>query len=128
VDLLGLVLALGFVAAPAWFWRGGVLEAEAIEFFGRYWSDRPVIEKILDSRGYDDHQGRELSYAVDFLDAQWEGRQLAQGSARFLAPSALVASLLTLVVWAWGAPRAFPRLGRMNSWPFSCSFSRISSS
>jgi hypothetical protein len=116
VEVLGLLIALAFVAAPALFWHGGVLEAEAIGFFDRFWGADPVVQRILDSRGYDEFQSRELSYAIDFLDAQWVGHCLRNGWVSFIPPSAVAASLLIVAAWTWGAPRAFSGLGRVTAW------------
>lgn len=107
--------ALLLVAAPALFWRGGVLEEEAIGFLGNYWGERSIPQRILDPRGYDFYQGRELSYAVDFLDAQWTRLVLSTGRTWFIPPSAVAASLAVVAAWLGLAPRAFPALGRATS-------------
>jgi hypothetical protein len=109
-ERLGLGLALAFVAAPALFWKGGVAEEEALGFLRRYWSDRPVLARVLDPRGYDDYQGRELSYAVDFLDAQWVRLFLERGRVVFVPASAALASLGVVAAFAWGVPRVLPGL------------------
>jgi hypothetical protein len=113
---LGPALALAFVLAPALFWGGGVIEEEALGFLRNYWGDRTVVQRIFDPRGYDYYQGRELSYAVDFLDAQWIRLVLARGWLVFIPPSALAASLGVVLAWAFGLPRAWPGLDRMTSW------------
>ena len=48
-----------------------------------------VLQRIFDPRGYDFYQGRELSYAIDFLDAQWVRQLLARDVLFFVPPSAL---------------------------------------
>jgi hypothetical protein len=111
----GLAAALVLVSAPLLFWRGGVLEEEAIGFLGNYWGDRPVARRILDPRGYDFYQGRELSYAVDFLDAQWTRLVLGSGRTWFVAPSAVLATLGVVAAWWRLVPRALPALGRTTS-------------
>ena len=113
---LGPALALAFVLAPALFWQGGVVEEEALGFLRNYWGDRTVVQRIFDPRGYDYYQGRELSYAVDFLDAQWVRLVLSRGWLVFIAPSALAASLGVVLAWALGLPRALPGLDRVTSW------------
>jgi hypothetical protein len=107
-DGLGLLLALALVAAPVLFWDGGVAEEEALGFLRAHWSDRPALQKIFNPRGYDFYQGRELSYAVDFLDAQWIGLLFESDRFSFVPPSALLASLGFVAAFRWGVPRALP--------------------
>jgi hypothetical protein len=104
------------VAAPSLFWEGGVVEEEALGFLRNYWGDRTVLQRVFDPRGYDYYQGRELSYAVDFLDAQWVRLVLARGWMYFVPPSALAASLAVVLAWGLGLPRALPGLDRATSW------------
>ncbi len=113
---LGPALALALVLAPSLFWAGGVIEEEALGFLRNYWGPRTVIQRIFDPRGYDYYQGRELSYAVDFLDAQWVRLVLGRGWTYFIPPSALVASLAVVLAWGIGLPRALPALDRATSW------------
>jgi hypothetical protein len=113
---LGPALALALVLAPSLFWAGGVVEEEALGFLGNYWGHRTVVQRIFDPRGYDYYQGRELSYAVDFLDAQWIRLVLGRGFLYFIPPSALVASLAVVLAWGLGIPRALPGLDRATSW------------
>jgi hypothetical protein len=107
-DRLGLGVALALVFAPMVFWEGGVAEEEALGFLRAHWSDRPAFQKIFNPRGYDFYQGRELSYAVDFVDAQWVGFLFESDRFSFVPPSALVASLGFVAVFRWGVPRALP--------------------
>jgi hypothetical protein len=114
---LGAGLALALVAAPAVFWHGGVVEEEALGFLDNYWGARPVLQRIFDPRGYDFYQGRELSYAVDFVDAQWLRQLLSHGVLFFVPPSALLASLAFAAMGLWLVPRALPALPRAAAWP-----------
>jgi len=113
---VGPALALALVLAPSLFWAGGVIEEEALGFLRNYWGPRTVIQRVFDPRGYDYYQGRELSYAVDFLDAQWIRFVLGRGWMYFVPPSALVASLAVVLAWGVGLRRAFPALDRATSW------------
>jgi hypothetical protein len=112
---LGPALALALVLAPSFFWRGGVIEEEALGFLRNYWGERTVVQRVFDPRGYDYYQGRELSYAVDFLDAQWIRLALSRGWLVFVPPSALAASLGVVLAWAL-LRRALPGLERATSW------------
>ncbi|HSD65503.1 MAG TPA: hypothetical protein VLF95_02315 [Vicinamibacteria bacterium] len=113
---LGPALALAFVLAPSLFWAGGVIEEEALGFLRNYWGDRTVLQRIFDPRGYDYYQGRELSYAIDFLDAQWVRLVMDRGWLYFVPPSALAASLAVVFAWGIGLPRAMPGLDRVTAW------------
>ena len=113
---LGLGLALAFVAAPAVFWESGVAEEEALGFLRAHWSDRSAFQKIFNPRGYDFYQGRELSYAVDFLDAQWVGFHFERDRFWFVPPSAVVASLALVAAFRWGVPRALPGVPALTAW------------
>jgi hypothetical protein len=115
-DRLGLLAALLLVAAPLVFWRGGIVEEEAVGFLRGYWDQRTPFEKIFNPRGYDFYQGRELSYAVDDLDAQWVGFLAEHDVFWFIPPSAVVASLGFVAVFRWGVPRAFPALAGGTGW------------
>jgi len=103
---------LAAIAAPAFFWRGGTLEEETIVFLHNYLDGRGPIQKVFDPHGndFDTYQARELSYALDLLDAQvWRGL-LRAGIVVFVPLSALYAPLLTWAVFARGSSRAFPAL------------------
>ena len=112
----GPALALALVLAPSLFWGGGVVEEEALGFLRNYWGDRSVLQRIFDPRGYDFYQARELSYAIDFLDAQWIRLVLGRGWLLFIPPSALAASLAVVLAWGVGLPRAMPGLDRVTAW------------
>jgi len=114
--VFGPVLALLFVAAPAVFWGGALVDVEALGLLRKYWSDRPLLEKIFDVGRWDFYRGRELSYAFDFLDAQWVRMLLDRDVVFFLAPSAVLASLALAVVAQRLLPRAFPALDRTTRW------------
>jgi len=87
-----------------------VLEEEAIVFLNRYLDERTVLQKVFDPHGIDfgNYQARELSYFVDFLDAQVFARLLRAGYVLFIPPSIVAAALLTWAVWGWGSGRVFP--------------------
>lgn len=111
-----LAAAVLLAVAPAVFWQGGVIEEETLGFLRNYWGERPALARIFDLRSGDDYQGRELSYAIDFLDAQWMRGLLSRGVLFFIAPSALLAALAVLPIGLWLVPRALPGLGRATRW------------
>ena len=110
------LLALAFVAAPAAFWRGSLIDVEALGLLRKFWSDRSLLEKIFDVGRWDFYRGRELSYAFDFLDAQWVRLLLERDIVFFLAPSAVLASLALVAIAQLLAPRALPALDRATRW------------
>jgi hypothetical protein len=93
-----------------------VIEEEALGFLRNFWGERPVLERIFDPRGFDFYQGRELSYAVDFLDAQWVRQLMARDVLFFVPPSALLASLAVVLIGVRLVPRALPDLTPSVAW------------
>ena len=110
------LVAAAVALLPVLFWRGGVVEEEAIGFLRNYWGERPVLHRIFDPRGYDAFQARELSYAIDFLDAQWLRHLLSHDVLLFVAPSVLLASLATVLVARHLVPKALPGLSPAVAW------------
>jgi hypothetical protein len=102
--------------APVAFWNGGVIEEEALAFQRNFWGARPALQRIFETREFDDFQGRELSYAIDCLDAQWIRALLSRGRVLFVAPSVLVSSLAFVPIGLWLVPAALPRVDRRCSW------------
>jgi hypothetical protein len=115
---LGPSLAVLLVAAPAVFWNGGVVEEEAIGFLRNYWVDRPVLQRIFDpaANDYSLYQSRELSYAVDLLDALWLRALLGRGILFVVPPSAVLAGLAVVAIGLRLAPRALPSLDARTRW------------
>jgi len=112
MPLWSWLLLAALALAPAVFWRGGVLEEETIVFLNHYLDQRTVAQKVFDPHGndFDTYQARELSYLFDLGDAQWFRVLLRRGVVLFIPPSAVLATLLTGVVFGKGSARAFPRL------------------
>ncbi len=102
--------------APVLFWGGGVIEEEALGFQRNFWGARPALQRIFETREFDDYQGRELSYAIDCLDAQWIRTLVSRGVLVFVAPSVLVASLALVPIGLWLVPAALPGLERASRW------------
>ncbi len=102
--------------APVFFWGGGVIEEEALGFQRNFWSSRPALQRIFETREFDDYQGRELSYAIECLDAQWIRALLSRGVFLFAAPSVLLASLAFVPIGLWLLPAALPDLDRASRW------------
>jgi hypothetical protein len=102
---LGVALLL-----PAWFWDQGCFESEATLFVRQYTAPgpRPVLRRIFDPHANDlgTYQGRELSYAIDLLDAHARPLLAAGFGPAFAIPaSALAASLVWVLAFAYIARR-----------------------
>jgi hypothetical protein len=117
--LLALVPWLAAVAVglvvPAWFWRGGCLEFEAISFVTRYTDARPALQKVFDphTNDFGTYQARELSYFLDWIDANvWLGLLRGFDVVAFVPLSALLSALATVGVFALGVRRTLPALDR----------------
>jgi len=111
--LLALVATLG----PALFWEGGTLERETTLFIPQYTADRPLLAKIFDpyANDFGTYQARELSYFVDYLDAQVYTRVVAPIDATFFIPaSAFLVPLLFLLVFARGVRRTAAHLDALT--------------
>jgi hypothetical protein len=93
-----------------------VIEEEALGFLRNYWGERSVLQRVFDPRGYDFYQARELSYAVDFLDAQWVRQLVERDVLFFVPPSAVAASLAVVSIGLWLVPRAMPALPPTVAW------------
>ena len=96
-----------FVMAPFWFWKGGLLELEVLHFIDRYLDDRSVLHKIFDpyTNDFRTYQARELSYFIDYLDAQVFRQLMHWDLAIFIPLSAVVASALTVAIFLYAVRR-----------------------
>ena len=105
------------VLAPAFYWRGGLVEIETTQFIRQYLDSRPLLQKIFDPRANDfgAYQARELSYLVDFLDATVFRELFSRGVVLFVPLSALVASVATTLVFYAGWRRTFPSVGEATA-------------
>jgi hypothetical protein len=108
--LRGAALAVGLLA-PFWYWNGGLMEIEALQFIRQYLGERTLLQKIFDPRANDfgNYQARELSYFVDYLDARAFEALIGQDLTVFVPLSALMAGLLTAGV-LFSAIRRYPGL------------------
>jgi hypothetical protein len=113
---LGPALALVFVAAPALFWGGAYVDVEGVGLLRKYWGGMSFLQYVFDPRGTDFYRSRELSYAFDFLDAQWVRLLLQRDVVFFLAPTAVLASLALVLLVRRLGPRALPGLDRRSRW------------
>jgi hypothetical protein len=88
------------VAAPYWFWRGGVLELEVLQFIQQYLDGRTVLAKVFDPSGNDfgTYQARELSYFIDYIDARVFEFLMRHGWIPFIPLSAVVSSAASAII------------------------------
>jgi hypothetical protein len=101
-------LAAGLLL-PVAFWDQGCIEREALTFIRQYSSDRSMPQKIFDPHANDlgTYQARELSYAIDLVDAYAYPHLAALIGVGFSVPlSALLASTGLVLTATVGALRA----------------------
>jgi hypothetical protein len=111
-----LILLCLFI--PAVFWKGGVLEGEAISFLINYADDRTVLQKVfaVQLNDFDTFQARELSFFFDYLDASFYLFLLRNFDVAFFIPlSALVSSLLIVLIYRHGVRHTLPGIDRLTA-------------
>lgn len=95
------------VAAPFWFWKGGVLELEVLHFIDRYLDGRTLLQKVFDpyTNDFRTYQAREFSYFIDYVDAHVFRQLLRWDVPVFIPLSAVVASVLTVSIFLYATRR-----------------------
>ena len=129
---LGVVTML-CVFIPALFWKGGVLEGETVSFMINYSDDRTVLQKVFNPllNDFNMYQARELSYFFDYLDTTFFLFLLKRFDVTLFIPlSAVVATILIILVYRRGVRRTLPGLDRVTAelllLPFLTCFAVIS--
>ena len=94
-------LVAAAIVAPFWFWKGGVLELEVLQFIQQYLDGRSLLRKVFDpyANDFGTYQARELSYFFDYLDAQVFRRLMAMDITWFIPATAILASALIVTVF-----------------------------
>ncbi len=111
------LVALAFALAPAFFWSGEMFSEEMAGLLRKNWAPRTFLQKTFDPRGGEDfYQGRELSYAIDCLDADWVRWLMEKDRLLLVPPSGFLASLAFVPIGLWLLPRALPGLGGATRW------------
>ena len=114
---LGVVTML-CVFIPAVFWKGGVLEGETVSFMINYADDRTVLQKVFNPllNDFNMYQARELSYLFDYLDTRLFLFLLKRFDVTLFIPlSAVVATILIILVYRRGVRRTLPGLDRVTA-------------
>jgi hypothetical protein len=95
------------IVSPFWFWKGGVLELEVLQFIRQYLDGRSVLQKVFDPyrNDFGTYQARELSYFIDYIDAHVFERLMRLHVTSFIPLSAVVASILAVSVFFFAARR-----------------------
>ena len=112
------LVAILCIFIPAVFWQGGVLEGEAISFMINYADDRTVLQKVFNTQlnDFDTFQARELSFVFDYLDATFYLFLLRQFDVAFFVPlSALISSVLIVLIYRRGVRRTLPGIDRLTA-------------
>lgn len=113
-----VVFAFLCVFLPAAFWKGGVLEGEAITFVINHTDDRTPLQKVFSPRhnDFNTYQARELSFLFDFLDANFYLFLLRKFDVAFFIPlSAILSSLLIIFIYRRGVRRTLPGIDRLTA-------------
>jgi hypothetical protein len=103
---------------PAVFWQGGVLEGEAISFIIGHTGDQTLLQKVFNTQlnDFDTFQARELSFFFDYLDANFYRFLLRHFDVGFFIPlSALVSSVLIVLLYRIGVRRTLPGVDRLTA-------------
>ena len=112
------VLTMLCLFIPAAFWKGGVLEGEAISFIINYADDRTVLQKVFATQlnDFDTFQARELSFFFDYLDASFYLFLLRHFDVALFVPlSALASSILIILIYRRGVRRTLPGIDRLTA-------------
>jgi hypothetical protein len=108
---------VGFVLWPIVYWDGGVIDNEATAFVEAYLDERSFLSQVFDPRRTDfgNYQARELSYAVDWVDAHVLVQLLHHGLVLLVPLSALVGGLALVAVFPRAVTRSFPSLSSITA-------------
>jgi len=118
--LLLRLAALALLVAPVFWFEGGLLESEATVFLVQYLhpdDGRSIPQKIFDPQlnDFDLYQARELSYAIDLVDARIVRTLLASGLPCFVSASSLASGLAIFAVHQVGSARLLPGLSPLRA-------------
>jgi hypothetical protein len=93
--------------APFWYWSGGLIEIEALQFVQQYLDGRGLLQKIFDPYANDlgTYQARELSYLLDYLDARVFEWLMTRDLAVFVPASSVAAAIASVAIFAVGVRR-----------------------
>jgi TPR repeat protein len=102
-----------FALGSWWFQEGGFLDQESLHFLQHYLAERKLIPKLLDVQITDWgwYQGRELSYFVDWLDAEFILASLRAGFVHFYPLSHVLACAAIVAVHEHYGRRHFRATG-----------------
>ena len=95
-----LILILAVLFLSSLLWNTEVLHMESASFIYNYTGDRPLLNMIFDPLNNDWglYQGRELSYFIDCLDANFIALCAKWRMAHFYSLSFFVISILIIVI------------------------------
>jgi hypothetical protein len=105
-DTIGLVLAavisIFFMAMSILYHHGGILHPEIRSYLPYYLSDRPLLNKLYDSKVLDQdmYQARELSYLFDYFDSKFIELSVSLGYPHFLSITTYIFFFaIALLIW-----------------------------
>ena len=112
VSLIPILIGLHAVC----FWGRGIVDREARAFILNYLADRPLATILFDPslNDWGAYQARELSYLVDYFDAQILAGLYSQGMLLFIPASGALGLALFMAIYSTGAIRLL-RLDRVST-------------
>ncbi|SVC26707.1 uncharacterized protein METZ01_LOCUS279561, partial [marine metagenome] len=112
VSLIPILIGLHAVG----FWGRGIVDREARAFILNYLADRPLAAILFDPslNDWGAYQARELSYLVDYFDAQILAGLYSQGMLLFIPASGALGLALFMAIYSAGAIKLL-RLDRVST-------------
>ena len=96
------VLSFILVIVSILYHHGGIIHPESHSYLPYYLSDKPLINKLYDSRILDQdmYQARELSYLFDYLDSKFIEWSISKGHPHFLSATTYIFLFITgMLIW-----------------------------
>jgi hypothetical protein len=114
------VLSLLFLSS--FLWNTEVLHMESASFLCNYTAERPLLNIIFDPLNNDWglYQGRELSYFIDYLDANFIALCAKRGIAHFYSLSFYIIAILIIAVQQYYGNLLFRNLSRIEIFAGTC--------
>jgi hypothetical protein len=102
-------LAVALALHAITFWGRGIIDREAVTFVLNYRADRPLLARIFDPSANDGgyYQARELSYAVDLVDAKLFAALFERHILCFVPASGVIGLVAIAAIFSWAARRVF---------------------
>lgn len=116
------ILVLSILLLGSLLWNTEVLHMESASFLYNYTGDRPLLNMIFDPLNNDWglYQGRELSYFIDYLDANFIAACAKWRMAHFYSLSFFIISILIIVIQQYYGNLLFRNLSKIEIFAGTC--------